>query len=71
MTRFYRIKRRVDDLKLGDMFIGWANRPGGTDQKPRRILDIKEKHTYRTIVLDDGSKYTLHPEHLTIVQERA
>jgi len=70
MTRSYRVKRKVGDLKLGDMFIGWVLNPV-SNSKPRRILDIKDKQDSRTIVLDDGSSLTFHPEHLTIVEEIA
>lgn len=77
MTRTYRVKKQAGDLKLGDKFIAWAMLKDDVEYKPRRILDIKDKSAFgqeaasRTIVLDDGIRYTFHPEHIVLVEKVA
>lgn len=69
MTRIYQVFRKAEDLRLGDLFVDWAE--GREKQEASRILNIKKKKAKLEVVLANGQSLPLHPEHRVIVEEIA
>ena len=71
MTKLYYRQKYAKDLKLGEMFVDWANRPPEHGYpEPRRILNVKEKADKSIAIhLDDLGKLTLFPEQLVIIRD--
>ena len=74
MTSTYLAERKVEDLRLGDMFTSWAVMEDEKYPAPRRITNITylpTKKEFLRIWLEDGKNYDLGKDMVVIVREVA
>ncbi len=55
MTRICRVSRKVEDLKIGDLFVSCFSRGDNVYPSARMIMEIEESRIYRYATLADGS----------------
>ncbi len=68
MTRFHVVTVPAAQLKLGDMFVGWAVPSEGIFGKGERILNIKEDTQGILTVYIPGEKFKMHPQHRALIE---